>query len=183
MSSRVWRRWFVRIPRNAQGAAENQSRRLAKLLRGHHIPPSVRPERIKHDQLVVWCARTNPRIPIKQFPLSGSWTIGVDWRFRNNRDEQGAQLFSSSASLSVEHPDLCPARSSIVRFDFDRDRASAQVHLNVWQPEPLKDNVHWALPGRPDTPWDDAAVLAYLLDGALVEELTAAGWPRRQDPR
>jgi len=116
--------------------------------------------------------------------MPGTWYLTTYWRYKevpsNHKGPKEVILAESSAGLNVTGGSLATptpeAPLCIVRYDYDyRDELSS--HLNVYQPHPLQDRMHWRLPlsDSHGPAWAFGNVMKYILNDA-IKELSSQAW-------
>ncbi|MGI8622290.1 MAG: hypothetical protein ACR2NB_02105 [Solirubrobacteraceae bacterium] len=113
-----------------------------------------------------------------QPPLPGVWDLHVMWEFRRRPSDRDVVVFASSVGINVRRIPLSPEQPvCLVRYDVDHDRPYAAPgrvrlgrHLNILQPAPLGDRVHFPVPG--DEPeWSVPTVIDLLLSESFFADL------------
>jgi hypothetical protein len=108
--------------------------------------------------------------------LEGQWTLRMEWLF-TPIPRGDPELLQSSVGLYVQGvkqigaSDVC-----LVRYDVDNKEPGTSLaplgpHLNVMQPGPLCDKVHYPVPGVDGTGWDVGSILDILLSARLAGDL------------
>lgn len=109
--------------------------------------------------------------------LIGHWSLHLSWTIR--RVPRGNPiLWRSSFGLKVRGTSFAPAErmACLVRYDVDNDRPgpgldSLGAHLNILQPAPLHDHVHFPVLAGPDRRWTVSEVIDVFLASEFVGEL------------
>ncbi len=117
-------------------------------------------------------------VPFKP-PLSGRWSLHLSWTIR--RILRGTPiLWQSSFGLNVSGVSFAPADNAVclVRYDVDNDRPGPGsiplgAHLNILQPEPLDDHVHFPVLAEAGRMWSVSEVLDVFLADEFVSDLRA----------
>jgi hypothetical protein len=131
---------------------------------------------------------TTPIDVTSKLAVKGHWTLHLSWTIRQiPRGE--AMLWQSSFGLSIEGLCFAPAdsRRCLVRYDVDNDRRGPGLeplgaHLNILQPEPLDDHIHFPVLAGPERRWTVSEVIDVFLADEFVAELRsrlndwALGW-------
>lgn len=161
----------------AQAAAEDAVKRGNKVLVGHGLVHAMRPTSFVDAGVEHWHAGTGGGIAVSS-PLAGDWYITAYWSYRNDPIAEGALLVESSIGLNVVYPPyLGEEAQSLFRYDLDRRLDGHGIHVQAFQVSPLRDRIHWHLPGIPDVEWPFADVLEFLLSTKLRAEISDRGWP------
>jgi len=165
----------------AASAAEGMRLLVREALHGlGHYGPKIDVDQ-KSGQEPYWYARIE-RFHIK-CDLAGSWFVTSYWRFINDPVSNESVLQESSIGLNVSDDPygICLTAGAdsacIARYDFDL-RDKNPLHLNVLQPRPLGDRLHWRLPVDTEpTSWSPEKVFRHLLVDSLGEMLER-GWQK-----
>ena len=143
------------------------------LLRG------VRADRVRQDGVEMVHVHTTVRVPIKPAkPLPGRWSVHLSWLFQPIPPTGEFELLRSSFGLNVAgltKPALAHG-ISLVRYDVDNVRAGGAGsplgrHLNVWQPPPIEDHVHYPALHSTEEAWSVDQVLEFFLSESLAGDL------------
>lgn len=116
--------------------------------------------------------------------VTGRWSLHLAWTLRRvPRDEP--IVWQSSFGLDVRGLPFgdTDRAVSFVRYDVDNSRrghtlAPLGPHLNVLQPPPMVDAIHFPTLSTSDGGWAVRDVLDFLLSSALAEELRGSIGPR-----
>jgi len=153
-----------------------------KALRRHGLYAGFRDtiEREPDSGVEIFGARNTTPIDVRFTPpLSGRWSLHLSWRVR--RIPRGEPiLWQSSFGLNVRGVSFAPTDDAVclVRYDVDNDRPGPGLgplgaHLNILQPEPLDDHLHFPVLAEPERVWSVSEVLDVLLAPGLANELRA----------
>jgi len=121
--------------------------------------------------------RTPIELPASSFNLSGRWSLHFAWSIRRVPGGD-AILWRSSFGLNVSDIALAPKgeRVCLVRYDVDNDHpgpglGAIGAHLNVLQPAPLDDHIHYPVLAAAERAWSVSEVLDVFLSPQFVKEL------------
>lgn len=109
--------------------------------------------------------------------LVGHWSLHLSWTIR--RVPRGDPiLWRSSFGLKVRGTSFAPDEGAVclVRYDVDNDRPgpgldSLGAHLNILQPAPLHDHIHFPVLAGPEREWTVSEVIDVFLASEFVGEL------------
>lgn len=150
-----------------------------KALAKRNLERGLRTDRVREDGVQMLLVQTTVRIPVTLArPLPGRWSVHLNWLFEPIPPHRDFQLLRSSFGLSVAGL-TDPAVSDIqnlVRYDVDNARLGPGGiplgrHIDVWQPNPIEDNVHYPVPGENHGGWVVEDVLAFFFSDVLAEDL------------
>lgn len=162
-------------PAIAKAAAKEAVAALGK----HDLLRGVRLYRVREDGVEMIQVRTTVRVPItlaKAIP--GRWSLHLSWLFQPIPPAGEFELLRSSFGLNVAgltKPELTED-TSLIRYDVDNARpgpAGSPIgrHINVWQPAPINDVVHYPVMDTTDDPWSAEEVLDFFLSESFAEDL------------
>jgi hypothetical protein len=143
------------------------------LLRG------VRAVRVRENGVEMCHVHTTVRVPVKLAkPLPGRWSVHLSWLFQPIPPIGEFELLRSSFGLNVAgltKPALAND-TSLVRYDVDNVRAGSTGsplgrHINVWQPAPIEDHVHYPALDAREEAWGVDEVLDFFLSESLACDL------------
>lgn len=154
----------------------------AEALGRHKLYGGFKPEigRELSSGVELLCAKNSAPIYVPfEPPLSGRWSLHLSWTIR--RIPRGTHtLWNSSFGLDVCGVPFAPGDSTVclVRYDVDNDRpgpgsAPLGAHLNILQPEPLDDHVHFPVLAEAGRMWSVSEVLDVFLADEFVSDLRA----------
>lgn len=141
-----------------------------------------RPEQVEHWKI------DSREIPVTiDKALEGMWTLEMEWLF-TPVPGGGHELRESSVGLYVQGArGLGPEKVCLVRYDVDNlasiHHPPLGPHLNVVQPGPLRDKVHYPVPGVASAQWDVERILDVLLSARLAADLVKHLSSVRRPPR
>lgn len=148
----------------------------SEALRHHHLSGGFRDRTESEAGVEMVRIRNSAPIEIVEYGPAGRWTLTLDWTIR--RDPAGGPVvWRSSIGLNVRGVKFAPDESvCLVRYDVDRARpgpslAPLGAHLNVFQPEPLLDRLHFPVLASPDHVWGVREVLDVFLATKFVADL------------
>lgn len=140
------------------------------------LPRPLKHTIVRVDQVEHW------KVSAKDIPitidraLKGVWTLEMEWLFMPVPGG-GHEMRESSIGLYVQGAKgLGSDRVCLVRYDVDNLAPNTHhpplgPHLNVIQPGPLRDKVHYPVPGVASGQWDLQCVLDILLSARLAGDL------------
>lgn len=121
--------------------------------------------------------RNSTPIAVTSITAAGRWTLNINWTFRRVPDGQW-MLWKSSIGLSVTDVSFVPNGETecLVRYDYDNDHPGPALgpigpHLNILQPTPLKDSIHFPVLSDDRQSWSVQEVLDVLLSDQFKSEL------------
>lgn len=155
-------------------------REATKALIKYQLPGGFKLHRWKEPGSFVELQKieSSPDIPVKSIPVKGRWFLHINWTFRRVPEEAEWILWQSSIGLSVT--DVSFAKNGImkclVRYDYDCDHPGPALgpigpHLNILQPDPLKDSLHFPVLSDDRKSWSVEEVLDALLSDQFKSEL------------
>ena len=166
----------------AQAAAEGTVREGNKVLVNHGLIHALRPTPFVDAGVEHWHAGTGGGIAVPSV-LAGNWYITAYWSYRNDPAGRGALLVESSIGLNVFYPPyLGEEAQSLFRYDVDSRQGGHGIHVQAFQIPPLRDRIHWRLPGVVEATWPFGEVLTFLLSSKLQAEIQGRGWPKATGP-
>lgn len=124
--------------------------------------------------------RNSSQIAVRLAPaLAGSWWLHLSWTIR--RVPRGAPvLWRSSFGLNVRGVPFVPDPSGacLVRYDVDNERAGPGLgplgaHLNVLQPTPLDDHIHFPVLAPTERLWSVREILDLFLSAEFAKDIQA----------
>jgi hypothetical protein len=123
-----------------------------------------------------WKVSSKP-IPVTiDSKLEGEWTLRMNWLFTPIPLGE-PEIVESSVGLYVRGAKrLGASEVCLVRYDVDNDAPGTGLaplgpHLNVIQPGPLCDKVHYPVPGVDGAGWAIGIILDILLSDRLARDL------------
>jgi len=139
--------------------------------------PYFQPRDRRDDDLVrttVWRSR-DLTVPLAE--VSGHWTVYLSYDFQNLPGERDLRLVGTSFGLNVhEVPFTSEEPVTLLRYDYDlllgpaqQDEPSVNVHINVLQPDPLRDGIHF--PAFRTDPWTVKDVMRWMTSRRLLADL------------
>jgi hypothetical protein len=148
----------------------------------HKLHSGFKPEIVREPNSGVELLRARNSAPIHvpfKPPLSGWWSLHLSWTIRPI--PRGTPiLWNSSFGLNVRGVPFAPGDSTVclVRYDVDNDRpgprsAPLGAHLNILQPKPLDDHVHFPVLAEAGRMWSVSEVLDVFLADEFVGDLRA----------
>jgi hypothetical protein len=153
------------------------AREASKALRHHNLPGGFR-ERIEKEEGVEMIGiRNSTPIPLKSYPVAGQWTLHMAWTVRRDPAGGDSVLWRSSIGLNVRGVPFAPTRSTcLVRYDVDMGRTGPNLaplgaHLNVLQPEPLGDRLHFPVLAA-DRRWTAREVIDLFLSSEFTADMS-----------
>lgn len=128
---------------------------------------------------VVKIRNTTPIGVLSKRQLAGRWSLHLSWTIR--RVPRGELiLWRSSFGLNVRGLQFVPSEGAVclVRYDVDNERQGPGLeplgaHLNVLQPPPLGDHIHFPALAEPDRKWTVSEVLDVFLAEEFIADLRA----------
>jgi hypothetical protein len=153
-----------------------------KALNRHRLHAGFRDDVQREPGSGVELVRARSTTPIdvtSNLAVKGRWTLHLSWTIRHiPRDE--ARLWKSSFGLSIQGLRFAPAGhpKCLVRYDVDNDRRGPGLgplgaHLNILQPEPLADHIHFPVLAGPERRWTVSEVIDVFLADEFVADLRA----------
>jgi len=140
---------------------------------------AIRSEWVPEDGIQMLSVRTTVAIPV-QLPrqLPGKWSVHLSWLFQPIPPDGEFELLRSSFGLNVAglaRPATLEVRN-LVRYDVDNGRpgpgdGALGRHINVWQPPPIDDHVHYPTLEYTTDPWNVDEVLSFFLSESLADDL------------
>lgn len=133
---------------------------------------------VRESGVPLLAVRNTTGIPVTLArPLPGRWSVYFNWLFLPIPPDGKYELLRSSFGLNVTGL-VGPAaqqNTTFVRYDVANDRAGPEgtlgCHINVWQPSPIDDNVHFPVPGLASNAWPVRDVLSFFLSESLADDL------------
>lgn len=124
-----------------------------------------------------WRAHNVARILVPVRDVPGRWYLHMSWQCATEPVSGDGVLRVSSIGLNVDGPLTAGlSTQNVVRYDVDR-RASERTdqfgasHVNVLQPVPLQDHVHYAVFHDESHEWPVEEVLGFLVSDVLHDDL------------
>lgn len=154
-----------------------QAARAAAATAGLDTPYFTMRER-QDDDLVrtqIWRSR-DLSVPLAN--VSGLWSVYLSYQFQHVPGDPSARLVRTSFGLDVHDVPFAQDKPlTLLRYDYDEfvdarypdQDPPLRVHINVLQPDPLRDHVH--LPAFRSEPWDAAEVMAWITSPRLLADL------------
>lgn len=163
--------------RSAHPEARPYIREASKALRHHNLPGGFRESLEKEDGIEILEVRNSAPISINDYGATGRWTLHLAWTIRRDPATGDSVLWKSSIGLNVRGVKFALDEPvCLVRYDLDRERpgpnlASIGAHLNVFQPDPLRDRVHFPVLAGSDRVWGVREVIDVFLAPEFVADL------------
>lgn len=144
-----------------------------------NLQRALRSDWIREGGVPMLSVRTTVRIPVVLArPLPGRWSVYFNWLFEPIPLGEELQLLRSSFGLNVADLASPTAQDvrNVVRYDVDNRRQGVGGsrlgrHINVWQPAPIDDNVHYPVLSPSADTWSVEEVLSFFLSEALAGDL------------
>lgn len=161
-------------------------------LHKHELWGGFRPHREKEHGSFVELLKieTSSPISITTIPAAGRWSLHINWTFR--RDPEGGEwvLWQSSIGLSVADVSFVQNGKTecLARYDYDNNHPGPALgpigpHLNILQPDPLKDSLHFPVLSDDRKSWSVEEVLDALLSDQFKSELLECIGPQQTTNR
>ncbi len=136
-------------------------------------------EVVNEDGVEMTKVRNTQPIPLPYGnSLPGTWEMHAEWLLRTLPGESRLVVWRSSVGLSVEGTSITPDGQSacLVRYDVDNQRARSGVaprgrHINVLQPDPLMDHVHYPTFSESQDPWPVRTILELFQSQPFIDDL------------
>jgi len=152
-------------------------REAKKALASKGLQQPLSTQKVPRENVDHWKISSKP-IPVTiDRALKGVWTLRMEWLFTPIPGGGDPEVLQSSVGLSVQGAKgLGSTKVCLVRYDVDNDAPGTGLaplgpHLNVMQPGPLRDKVHYPVPGIDGARWDIGSILDILLSDRLARDL------------
>lgn len=110
--------------------------------------------------------------------LPGRWDLHAEWMLRGIPGQTTLVVWRSSIGLSAEGTGLTPdgKRACVVRYDVDNGRPGPGLgpigrHINVLQPDPLGDHVHYPTFDQSSAAWAVKDILELFQSPSFIEDI------------
>ncbi len=128
---------------------------------------------------VVAIRNTTPIEVLSKRQIAGRWSLHLSWTIRRVPRGQPI-LWRSSFGLNVRGLQFAPSEGAVclVRYDVDNERQGPGLeplgaHLNVLQPAPLDDHIHFPALAEPGRKWSVSEVIDVFLAEEFIADLRA----------
>lgn len=134
----------------------------------------------RESQSGVELVRVSSTAPIdvtSKLAVPGHWTLRLSWTIRRIPPRREARLWQSSFALNVRGVAFASgSEQCLVRYDVDNDRRGPGLeplgaHLNILQPEPLCDHLHFPVLAGPERCWTVSEVIDVFFADEFVADL------------
>jgi hypothetical protein len=153
------------------------AKEASKALRHYNLPGGFLDRIEREDGIEMVRVRSTAPIELKDYAAAGRWTLSLEWTIR--RDPAGGSvLWRSTIGLSVRDVPFAPEKSvCLVRYDLDRERpgpglGAIGAHLNVFQPDPIRDKLHFPVLACPGREWAVREVLDVFMAPEFVGDIS-----------
>lgn len=151
-------------------------REVRKALASRSLVQPLSVQTVPRDHVDHWRISSKPILVTIDPTLEGAWILRMSWLFAPI-PLGDPEIVESSVGLYVHGAKrLGVDEVCLVRYDIDNDAPGTGLaplgpHLNVMQPGPLCDKVHYPVPGVDSAGWDVGSILDILLSGRLASDL------------
>lgn len=154
-------------------------KQAVKALASRNLARPMRYDWVKEDGVRMLSVKNTVGIEVKLArPLPGRWTVHLNWLFEPIPPDGELALLRASFGLNVTDltKPMVVATRNLVRYDVDNGRLGPDGmklgrHINVWQPAPIDDHVHFPVMGDSVDSWTVDEVLTFFLSESFADDL------------
>ena len=161
------------------GVSKDVKKQAAKALASRNLARPLRDDWVEEEGVRMLSVKNSVAIEVKLArPLPGRWTVHLNWLFQPIPPDGELALLRASFGLNVAGLTKPPVAGTqnLVRYDIDHGRLGPDGetlgrHINVWQPPPIDDHVHFPVMDGSTDPWTVDEVLTFFLSQSLADDL------------
>lgn len=169
----------MRIVKTPPPEAKEILKEAMAALAAQGLVRAFRCEIVQEDGIEMTKVRNTQPIELpygKQLP--GRWDLHAEWLLRRVPGQTTLMVWRSSIGLSVEGGSVTPdgKRACLIRYDLDNARQGPGLgrlgrHLNVLQPEPLGDHVHYPTFDQSNEAWPVKDILELFQSSGFIDDI------------
>jgi hypothetical protein len=168
----------MRILKTPPPEAKELLKEATAALAAQNLIRAFRCEIVRENGIEMTKVRNTQPIELPYGNLPGRWDLHAEWLLRGIPGQTTLVVWRSSIGLSVEGAGVTPdgKRACLVRYDFDNGRQGPGLgpigrHINVLQPEPLGDHVHYPTFHQSSDAWAVKDILELFQSTSFIEDI------------